>query len=147
MCGIVGVIATTKKGKYALSQIDAAVKTLNKRGPDFSGSVKFENSVLGHARLSVIDTSEEANQPFTSEDGRYHLVYNGEIYNYKILRKTLQGKGYDFKTNSDTEVLLHWLTEKGANGIQDLDGFFSFCFYDKVTGYYLLARDRFGIKP
>ncbi|MFT6715917.1 MAG: asparagine synthase (glutamine-hydrolyzing), partial [Saprospiraceae bacterium] len=147
MCGIVGIIAFNEKGKQSLSLIDTAVKNLHQRGPDYSGSKQFENSALGHARLSVIDTTEGASQPFVSEDGRYTLVYNGEIYNYKELKKILLSKGYLFKTSSDTEVLLHWLTEKGANGIQDLNGFFSFCFFDKLTGYYLLARDRFGIKP
>jgi len=147
MCGIAGIIALSEKGTKSLSFIDAAVKTLNKRGPDASGSKVFESSALGHARLSVIDTSEGASQPFVSDDERYHLVFNGEIYNYQELRKLLIEKGYQFKTSSDTEVLLYWLAEKGANGIQYLNGFFSFCFYDSLTGYYLLGRDRFGIKP
>jgi asparagine synthase (glutamine-hydrolysing) len=147
MCGIVGVIAFNDKGKQSLLLINPAVKALHKRGPDYSGSILFDNAALGHARLSVIDTSEGASQPFVSQDGRYTLVFNGEIYNYKSLKQKLVALGYAFKSESDTEVLLHWLTEKGANGIQDLDGFFSFCFYDKLTGYYLLARDRFGIKP
>ncbi len=147
MCGIVGVIALNEKGKQAFPIIDAAVDTLNKRGPDYSASVQVENAAFGHARLSVIDTSQGANQPFVSNDGRYYLVYNGEIYNYQVLRKKLLGKAYHFNTNSDTEVLLYWLIEKGAEGIKELNGFFSFCFYDSLTGFYLLARDRFGIKP
>jgi asparagine synthase (glutamine-hydrolysing) len=147
MCGVAGIIALNEKGARSLPFIDAAVQALNKRGPDASGSKVFKNSALGHARLSVIDTSTGASQPFVSDDERYHLVFNGEIYNYQELRKLLIQKGYQFKTSSDTEVLLYWLAEKGAGGIQQLNGFFSFCFYDSLTGYYLLARDRFGIKP
>ena len=147
MCGIAGIIALTEQGKSSLSSIDAAIAKLAQRGPDFSGVKHFENSALAHSRLSIIDTSSGASQPFVSEDERYVLVYNGEIYNYKELRSQLEQKGVRFSTESDTEVLLYWLIEKGANGIQDLNGFFAFCFYDKLTGNYLLARDRFGIKP
>ena len=87
MCGIVGVIALNNKGRQSLPLIDAAVKTLHKRGPDYSGSMQFDDAALGHARLAVIDTSEGGAQPFTSEDGRYNLVFNGEIYNYKLLKQ------------------------------------------------------------
>lgn len=147
MCGIVGIIAYNEKATNNLSCIDAAVQKLNKRGPDFSGVKRFVNSSLGHARLSVIDTTEGAAQPFVSNDGRYHLVFNGEIYNYKELREKLVLKGFEFKTSSDTEVLLYWLVENGPEGIKELNGFFAFCLFDCIKNEYLLGRDRFGIKP
>ncbi len=147
MCGITGIIATTKAGKDYLCYSADAISKLNKRGPDASGVKDFENSSLAHSRLAIIDPTAVAAQPFVSNDSRYTLVYNGEIYNYKELKQTLSKSSVSFNTDSDTEVLLQWLIAKGKDGIQDLDGFFSFCFYDKQEDKYLLARDRFGIKP
>ena len=147
MCGIVGIIAKDETGKQHLPNIQKATEILNDRGPDHKGTFIENNIALGHARLSIIDTSEGASQPFFSEDGRYVLVFNGEIYNFKDLKKPLLNKGINFKTQSDTEVLLYHLIEKGANGIQDLNGFFGFAFFDRSTGKTIIARDRFGIKP
>lgn len=147
MCGIVGIIAKDETGKQNFNKLKDAVKELNLRGPDASGITTHKNIGLGHARLSIIDTSEGATQPFTSQDGRYILVFNGEIYNFKQLRKPLEQKGHTFKTHSDTEVLLYHLIEYGKEGIQDLNGFFGFAFYDKEEESSLIVRDRFGIKP
>lgn len=147
MCGIVGIIAKDETGKQNFNNLKAAVKQLYHRGPDASGTITHNNIGLGHARLSIIDTSEGATQPFVSENGRYILVFNGEIYNFKQLRKPLEQKGYTFKTHSDTEVLLYHLIENGKLGINDLNGFFGFAFYDKEEQTTLIARDRFGIKP
>jgi asparagine synthase (glutamine-hydrolysing) len=128
MCGIVGIIAKDKIGKSNFSQLKDAVNALYQRGPDAKGIFEHNNTGLGHARLSILDVSEGANQPLTSESGRYVLSFNGEIYNYKKLRQVLSNKGYTFKTTSDTEVLLNHLIEFGEKGIRDLNGFFRICF-------------------
>jgi len=146
MCGIVGYINYT-----ALQQeqtfLQKAVKTLSKRGPDYINTQNTKNGGLGHARLSIIDTSSSANQPMSDATKRYTIVFNGEIYNYRSIRKELKAKGFSFTTQSDTEVLLQLYILKGEKALQDLDGFFSFCIYDKVEDSYFIARDRFGIKP
>ena len=147
MCGIVGIFAKDETGKLNFPNLKKAVESLRFRGPDSNGIFTDRKTGLGHTRLSIIDTSNVANQPIQSEDGRYTLVFNGEIYNYKELRKRLQSKGYNFNTSSDTEVLLKHLIEFGENGINDLNGFFGFAFYDKATEETIVARDRFGIKP
>ena len=147
MCGIVGIFAKDNIGQLNFSNLRNAVDALHFRGPDSKGIYSDDNIGLGHTRLSIIDTSNAAKQPFSSPDQRYTLVFNGEIYNYKILRKTLERKGYSFKTSSDTEVLLFHLIEFGESGIHDLNGFFGFAFYDKETKETIVARDRFGIKP
>lgn len=121
------------------------------RGPDATAHVTTTCGAgamhIGHNRLKIIDRSDEANQPFRSEDGRYLLAYNGEVYNYKEIRRQLQARGHSLKTASDTEVVLHLLILEGANGLQQLDGMFALAFYDTATHQLLLARDRFGIKP
>ncbi len=147
MCGIVGIFAKDETGKSNFSNLNSAVKSLNFRGPDAQGIFTDDAIGLGHARLSIIDTSEAATQPFTSADGRYTLVFNGEIYNFKELRNKLRNKGYSFSTSSDTEVLLYQLIEFGEAGINELNGFFGFAFYDKADKSVIVARDRFGIKP
>ena len=147
MCGIVGIFAKDNIGQLNFSNLRNAVDALHFRGPDSKGIYSDDNIGLGHTRLSIIDTSNAAKQPFSSPDQRYTLVFNGEIYNYKTLRKILERKGYSFKTSSDTEVLLFHLIEFGESGIHDLNGFFGFAFYDKETKETIVARDRFGIKP
>lgn len=147
MCGIAGVFSDQKGGFPKDCNIDAAVHAMNRRGPDAQASLKMDNVHLGHSRLAVIDTNSHANQPFSSPDGRYHLVFNGEIYNHESLRKQLNLPTQGFQTTSDTESLLYWLIEKGVEGLSELNGFFAFCFYDTKKNEALLARDRFGIKP
>lgn len=147
MCGIVGIIAKNDIGKDNIPKLKNAVNQLNFRGPDANGIWEHRNVALAHARLSIIDTSSAASQPFISSDKRYCLVFNGEIYNYKELRAKLISKGQKFTTNSDTEVLLYHLIENGADGLKELNGFFSFILYDNETGNSIVARDRFGIKP
>lgn len=147
MCGIVGIKALTDQGKSSFTFMTEAVQRLNKRGPDFQSKVDFEDVSLGHARLSIIDTSNAANQPFEEESGRYVIIFNGEIYNYKELRQELKDKGYQFNTSSDTEVLLKSYMHFGESCLQKLNGFFAFCIYDKIEKSLFIARDRFGIKP
>lgn len=147
MCGIIGIFAKDETGKLNFSNLNSAVNALKLRGPDAKGIYTDENIGLGHTRLSIIDTSDSAKQPFSSPDKRYTLIFNGEIYNYKELRKVLERKGYTFKTSSDTEVLLFHLIEFGEAGIHNLNGFFGFAFYDKEKKETIVVRDRFGIKP
>lgn len=124
-----------------------ATEALSSRGPDNQAHYNDDIVGLGHRRLSIIDTSIEANQPMEDETGRYVIIYNGEIYNFKVLRRDLENKGVSFRTQSDTEVLLYLLIKEGSAALQKLNGFFAFAFYDKQTKELLVARDRFGIKP
>lgn len=147
MCGITGIIAFNEEGQKYLSHINTATACLTKRGPDGEGIFTSANTALGHRRLSIIDTSDLAAQPFTDASGRYTIVFNGEIFNYRSLRERLLSKGIKFRSQSDTEVLLYlYITEK-ENCLQQLDGEFAFAVHDKQTGGLFLARDRFGIKP
>ncbi|PCI99645.1 MAG: asparagine synthase (glutamine-hydrolyzing) [Flavobacteriales bacterium] len=144
MCGIVGIVSSNEK---ELAKIATATRTLSKRGPDNRSTAKFENLSLGHARLSIIDTSVAANQPFTDATERYTIVYNGEVYNYQELKEELITDEIVFKTNSDTEVLLQLYIKYGAECLQKLNGFFAFAVFDKKDNSLFIARDRMGIKP
>lgn len=146
MCGIVGIFAYTDRGRERIARLPFALQTLMQRGPDAQNTYGTENYALGHARLSIIDTSNAANQPFIDPTGRYVLVFNGEIFNYQELRKE-KLKDLELKTSSDTEVLLHLLIRYGTDCLQDLQGFFAFCLYDTLLQKALLARDRYGKKP
>ena len=147
MCGITGIVAFNNEGAKFLAHTDRAVETLKKRGPDSCGTYEHNRVSLGHTRLSIIDTSEAASQPFTDSTGRYTIVYNGEIYNYKELRKQLSSKGISFKSESDTEVLLYLYIEHGKECLHLINGFFAFAIYDNENESLFLARDRIGIKP
>ncbi|NND94591.1 MAG: asparagine synthase (glutamine-hydrolyzing) [Flavobacteriales bacterium] len=143
MCGIVGIVGS-KSEKVDLSK---SLFELSKRGPDRQASLRSGRSLLGHTRLSIIDTTHLGDQPMQDPTGRYTLVFNGEIYNYRTIAESLSKKGLEFKSNSDTEVLLHLLIEKGISALDEVNGFFAFAFYDSLNDYLLLARDRIGIKP
>lgn len=147
MCGITGILTFTEEGKKYLDRIDDAVKSLHHRGPDGSGVFRHGNVALGHTRLAIIDTSDAAAQPFTSGDGRYTIVFNGEIFNYKELRAELEKEGYTFRSQSDTEVLLTLYAKEGKDCLNKLNGFWAFAVYDQTDGSLFLARDRFGEKP
>ena len=129
MCGIVGNINLKNKNTDSLF-LRNAVNQLSKRGPDNKSTIITKNGGLGHTRLSIIDTTNGANQPM--EIGRYVIVFNGEIYNYQSIKKNLETKGVDFVTSSDTEVLLRLFIEKGEEALNELDGFFSFCILQKI---------------
>ncbi len=147
MCGICGVFSFSGPVESSVSGIDKALASLSKRGPEVQAGFFLDHVGLGHSRLSIIDVSDAANQPFHDDSGNYSLVFNGEIYNFRTLREKLLAIGVAFRTHSDTEVLLKWLIDKGPDGINDLQGFFAFAFFDHREGSLLLARDRFGIKP
>jgi asparagine synthase (glutamine-hydrolysing) len=147
MCGITGIFAFNEIGRFNLPNISLATETLEHRGPDFQKVFVGDFVALGHRRLAIIDLNPQANQPMSAEDGRYQLVFNGEIYNYKSLRQGLAAKGISFETESDTEVLLQLLIHEGKDALNQLNGFFAFAFYDAKKEEMLVARDRYGIKP
>ena len=120
--------------------------TLAERGPDAQGIWRGRGVVLGHRRLSVIDL-EGGRQPMASPNGRYHLVYNGELYNFQQLRVELKARGYTFSTRSDTEVLLTAWIEWGIDALSRFDGIFAFAIWDDHERTLHLARDRIGVKP
>ncbi len=147
MCGITGILAFNENGKQHLHKISAATHSLIKRGPDAEGVYSHNNIALGHRRLSIIDTTVAAAQPFTDVSERFTIIFNGEIFNYKELRKQLENKGIQFKSQSDTEVLLYLYIKEKENCLTKLDGEFAFAIYDNSTEELFIARDRFGIKP
>lgn len=144
MCGIAGFSGSTQS--LSKDTFAKALETLNKRGPDHREIFQEGNLFLGHARLSIIDTSNNGHQPMSDPSGRYTIVFNGEIFNYEELRKTCVSD-VTYTSTSDTEVLLHLLIRKGKDAIALLNGFFAFAFYDKLENTLLIARDRFGVKP
>ena len=150
MCGINGIFAY----HYAANPIDRAelIRTrdhMAARGPDGMGEWigKDDRIGLGHRRLAIIDLSDAAAQPMVSADGKLVVIFNGEIYNYRELRGRLEAKGYVFRSQSDTEVLLHLYAEKGEAMVHDLRGMFAFAIWDTEQRTLLLARDPYGIKP
>ncbi|MEY4930062.1 MAG: hypothetical protein RI909_786, partial [Bacteroidota bacterium] len=147
MCGITGVFAFNLVGKFNMIHATAATMALDKRGPDFQDIYLDEFVALGHRRLSIIDTRSIAHQPMQDESKRYVIIFNGEIFNYRELREDLKSKGITFITESDTEVLLHLYIQYGLDCLPKLNGFFAFCIYDKQEQTFVVARDRYGIKP
>ena len=143
MCGIVGFYS---KRQDKQSVIKTQLNVLHHRGPDDSDFYLNSNIALGHTRLSIIDI-EHARQPMVSQDNRYILIFNGEVYNYLELRKNLISKGVTFKTNSDTEVLLNLYAYYGRRCVTKLNGMFAFAIYDTAEDSIFLARDHLGIKP
>lgn len=140
MCGISGIIGNNSNTNV----LSKMIETQKHRGPDSSGKYVKKGVFLGHNRLSIIDLSEAANQPFIDNTERYVLVFNGEIYNYLELKSELD---YNFKTNSDTEVLLAAYIKWGKECLHKLNGMFSFAIWDSFERKLFTARDRFGVKP
>lgn len=142
MCGIVGLV-TKKEKENTIRLMNDRIKH---RGPDGDGYFIDGDVALGHRRLSIIDLST-GDQPMFNEDGSVVTVYNGEIYNYQELKEELVALGHDFKTKSDTEVLVHGYEEWHTDLPKHLRGMFAFAIYDKNKNEVFLARDNFGIKP
>src|SRR5690606_12834272 len=131
MCGITGIFAFNLVGKFNKIHITAATMSMERRGPDFQDIYIDEWVGLGHRRLAIIDTSPRAHQPMWDESGRYCIVFNGEIFNFRELRQELVNKGCSFQSESDTEVVLQLLVREGDNCLHRLNGFFAFCIYDR----------------
>lgn len=150
MCGIAGGFWRNEHPELR-AQISRSLRALAHRGPDDRGVEYLREArgttVLAQTRLAVIDLSQAGHQPFVSPDGRYTLVYNGEIYNFKELRAEMQAMGQVFQTQSDTEVLLTAWQLWGEACLDRLVGMFAFAIHDKIRGLITLARDAFGIKP
>jgi asparagine synthase (glutamine-hydrolysing) len=150
VCGIAGIYAY----HYAANAVDRAElrrirDQMAARGPDGFGEwySKDERVGLGHRRLKIIDLSERGAQPMMSADGKLIITFNGEIYNYRQLRALLEARGHIFRTQTDTEVLLHLYADKGEAMVNDLRGMFAFGLWDVDKKILLLARDPYGIKP
>lgn len=150
MCGISGGFwaASSKTGGGSVS---ASLEAMGHRGPDYSGHVRHPlrdgELVLGHARLSILDLSSAGQQPIRSQDQRFTLIYNGEIYNYLELKSELEHQGYRFETRSDTEVLLAAWSRWGVQVLPRLKGMFAFVVFDAQQNTITCVRDAFGIKP
>jgi asparagine synthase (glutamine-hydrolysing) len=147
MCGITGIMAFNLVGKMNMIHLTNATMALKKRGPDFQDIYHDDFVGLGHQRLSIIDTSAASNQPLWDESKRYCIVFNGEIFNFKSLRESLVKSGYSFFSQGDSEVLLKLFIRDGEACLNQLNGFFSFCIYDKQEQSFFVARDRYGVKP
>lgn len=145
MCGIAGIVNVMGKSVDRLC-LEEMTRSMQHRGPDDQGIFIHENIGLGHRRLSIIDLNS-GHQPLFNEDGTIAVVYNGEIYNYKELRIDLVQRGHVFKTNCDTEVIVHAYEEWGIECPKKFRGMFAFAIYDKKKGEVILCRDRIGIKP
>lgn len=147
MCGIAGAFQVSEDPGVLLNRVKTMTDLLQHRGPDFRDVDQFEDLTLGHSRLSIIDTSEAAHQPFKDVSRKKALVFNGEIYNYRVLKKDLENRGELFKSESDTEVLFHMLSNIGIEAVQRLNGMFAFAWWDQQENKLTLVRDRYGIKP
>ena len=144
MCGIVGGLGV----EVNPSEIESAVALLYHRGPDNKGFKSLsETCHMGVARLAMTDPHPRSNQPLSSMNGRFTISFNGEIYNFKEIRKELIKRGISFSTESDTEVLANLIATEGISGLEQLQGMFAFAFYDKVTNSLVIARDKLGKKP
>ncbi len=146
MCGIAGRL-NFDGASISLELLKKMTDAIAHRGPDDEGHWIEDGVGLGHRRLSIIDLSEDASQPMVSFDSRFVLSYNGEIYNFRKLRLELEEKGYSFKSNSDSEVVLYSLIEWNEDAILKFNGMFALSFWDRRDRTLLLARDRYGIKP
>lgn len=146
MCGINGIFHLNYK-QVDENQLIKMRDILEHRGPDDSGIYINNNIGLGHRRLSIIDTSSAGHQPFISNNGRYIIVFNGEIYNYQSFYPELKSKGIELKTGSDTEVLLKLFELYGLEMLHRLNGMFAFAIWDTQEKKLILCRDRMGVKP
>jgi len=147
MCGITGIYAFNEIGRLFSVNLTASNQAIKHRGPDQDGTYYDYYCAMAHRRLSIIDLTEDGRQPMSDETGRYTIVFNGEIYNYRPLRQKLEKLGYSFRSKSDTEVLLKMYIHFKEECLTQLHGFFGFAVHDKEDNSLFIARDRMGIKP
>lgn len=143
MCGIFGVY----NYKISRQEAEKCLSTIKHRGPDGSGIFQCDMTTLGHQRLAILDLSDAGKQPMSSQDERYVITYNGEIYNFIELKYELQKQGYIFRSDSDTEVVLAAYQAWGEDCQKRFNGMWAFAIYDKLEKSIFLSRDRFGVKP
>lgn len=146
MCGIFGKLAFRDAPTLSLTQLQEMGTRIRHRGPDDDGVLTDGPLAMGMRRLSIIDLAG-GNQPITNRTNDYTVIFNGEIYNFRELRKDLENRGYPFRTNTDTEVIVHLYEEKGIDLLHDLRGMFAFALWDRRQRKLILARDRVGKKP
>ena len=142
MCGLFGILG----GKSGIN-VNDVINSLKHRGPDDQSLVNVNEGILIHTRLSIIDLSNQAKQPMVDDSRRYTIVYNGEVYNHDVLRKELVGLNINFKSKSDTEVILKGYAVWGEKLFPKLRGMFAFAIYDAKKREVVLVRDGMGIKP
>jgi asparagine synthase (glutamine-hydrolysing) len=147
MCGINGILHLQSQRKVDERILIKMRDSLEHRGPDDQGLFLDNNIGFGHRRLSILDVSSAGHQPFLSENGRYCMVYNGEIYNYKEFYPELKSNGFDIRTACDTEVLIKLFQLHGLKMLNRLNGMFAFAIWDKLEKELTLVRDRMGVKP
>src|SRR5437588_4690530 len=145
MCGICGIVAPGRRPEAATVERMAA--DLDHRGPNGPGSFAAEGVALGFRRLAIIDLSDAGDQPFASEDGALRLVHNGEVYNYRELRRELEADGHRFRSATDTEVILAAYREWGERCVERFNGMWAFALWDGPRRRLFASRDRFGVKP
>lgn len=144
MCGLI-YYSSNKSRVIANGLCQVSAKSMHHRGPDNTGWIVEGNTFMGHNRLSIIDLDPSANQPFTYLDNV--IIYNGEIFNYVELKNDLISRGYCFKTNSDTEVVLLSFIEYGFDCFNKFNGMWALAIYNKTTKRLVASRDRYGQKP
>ncbi len=148
MCGITGIFNYKSRSPADRKLLEAMCVAIDHRGPDDQGMF-FDDQIgigLGHRRLSIIDLATGA-QPMSNQDRTIWIVFNGEIYNFLELKRELIGRGFNFKTTSDTEVIINLFQAEREKALDRLNGIFALAIYDKKEGSLLLARDKFGVKP
>lgn len=146
MCGIAGIARTGPTSSADVADVGSMVAALAHRGPDRESTVERRGAVLGSARLAIVDLAG-SQQPMSTDDGRFTICLNGEIFNYRELRRTLENKGVEFRTSGDTEVALKSLEHFGPRALEMFDGQFAIAFHDQFEQHLILARDRYGICP
>lgn len=144
MCGLIAAFA---RNGVSPAGVTLALAAMQPRGPDGEGLWQEGGVALGHRRLAILDLDARAAQPMQSADGRYLIVFNGEIYNFRDLRRELEREGHAFRTGSDTEVLLVLFARDGETMLDKLHGMFAFVVWDRQARRAFAARDPYGIKP
>ena len=149
MCGICGVYSTfsNRQSDDLLLSVQQMTRLMQRRGPDDEGFWSDNQCALGFRRLAILDLAPTGHQPMLTADGRYVLVFNGEVYNFQELRPRLEQRGVRFRSTGDAEVVLYALAEWGEEALKQFNGMFALAFYDRHTKQLLLARDHAGIKP